>query len=406
MASTLAANGAFENLGGSYKSEIGAGGYPLDGVSFISKRRPVRPPTGSIPGVDSPIPTSTAKPNQNTNVVIPYTRTSSHAVANGDVVLVERVPQSKRGAPISGFSGQIGSLLGSACKVTTIGYLNKVLSTPENRFENLLDFENGLCPENPAHIFSPDGIAIGSDDESKNEGFDVEGRFASATASTFGKPNYPAIAVAVQGPALMLNEKKLLPGGVTQTMNPKDHCGAVVYVGLFSVRSPDPMDAPAFRMEFRTFTSVDVTRRRVLLSTADVRITSAWRLGTVMDSNAVQGPGTPMIRVHVDVNPIGPLLKIDTTSRPGFVQFEEALSPNGKNLGDNHGRSKEYRDAVARIRDAIEAAGGGVSVRVSVLQPITDMGAGDYVLVGDLFYTPDTQEADAANLLSEYWHIN
>ena len=113
-----------------------------------------------------------------------------------------------------------------------------------------------------------------------------------------------------------------------------------------------------------------------------------------------------MIRVHVDVNPIGPLLKIDTTSRPGFVQFEEALSPNGKNLGDNHGRSKEYRDAVARIRDAIEAAGGGVSVRVSVLQPITDMGAGDYVLVGDRFYTPDTQEADAANLLSEYWHIN
>ena len=401
MALRVAPNSGFENLRGSYKNEIGPGGYPLDGVSFVSKRRAVQPPNGPVPGPDAPVPTTTAKPNKQTNVAIPYTRTAAHSISNGDVVLVERVSENRRGNP--SFGCRVGSHLGSACRVFTLDFVNREMDDESHRLPAVNAFRSDSA--HPANSFRPDGILISSENGITSDSFTLSNTPYAAKEPTFAQNNYPALAVAVQGPALMLNEKKMLPSrGITQTVNPKSPCGAVVYVGLFCV----PADAQ-FKMEFRLFTSVEI-RGGLVLASASTLLASAWRLGTVMDSNAAPGPGAHMIRVNVDINPIGPLDVIDPVmvGAPPVECVRFIFDPDkgyGKNLMHYYGRSARYRQAVDSISTSIQSSADpdAANVPTSQLSAITDMGAGDHVVYNGRMFTPSKRSQPAHEILEERW---
>ena len=273
----------YEGLGGGYRTEIGPGGYPLDGVQFVSKARSVQPPVGRVPGPDAPIPASTAKPNRQSNVTIPYTRTATRPIERAEIVFVHRSSNAARSHVVVSNVARAGAP--TASPVASVAQLNEMLALPENHADDENEIKNGAMQS-----WTLDGVVLalenGDDDDAGNLVGD----------------NFPAIAVAVQGPALLQN------GDGKRVQERSEGCGGVLYVALVA---DDVPGSAKIMGKLVCFSSFDVTRHENSAPGDSANplgktLLRVWKLGRVLDSVAApelrrKGKGSSMVKVCVSV---------------------------------------------------------------------------------------------------------
>lgn len=93
MLAAVAPDSRYENLR-EYIIANGAGGRPTAVRAFDqSARQPVNLPTGTLPGVKTPIPNSSARPGKQTNQRIPYARLCFNFPADGNPLIKQEIQE-------------------------------------------------------------------------------------------------------------------------------------------------------------------------------------------------------------------------------------------------------------------------------------------------------------------------
>ena len=295
LTSLVSPSPRFENLGGGYKTDSSLGGEGFDSVAFITGRKPLNLPTDALPGISTPIPTTTQKPNRTSNIPIVYPRTSSAYVQSGEIVFVDKYSDggigNKRANP--GMRGGAGV---SNARVATIEQVNSILAS-EPPVPNQGDIVKEPAPGEQAHEalrWNLDGVCLSIDTD---DAIDM----MPGHASTSDHRAYPLLNVVVQNHALTLSDEEGDMYGSQAWTGPRiesrkvcpkgSAAGAVVYVGLFA----EATDGGNFIGKLRRFCSSDVTSGKERLD----NIQRAWQLGKVVDTNSATKPRKVTIAIRI-----------------------------------------------------------------------------------------------------------
>lgn len=132
MIAAVAPNPAYENLR-DYVIANGGGGRPTAVRAFDqSARQAVNIPTGALPGVKAPIPTSSARPGKQTNQRIPYARISfsfpstpavpleSQILREGDISFVHRPTNANGNFSLPGHGPNRASTCGNIAQMNAM----------------------------------------------------------------------------------------------------------------------------------------------------------------------------------------------------------------------------------------------------------------------------------------------
>ena len=286
-------SGVYENLAGGYKTGSRLGGEGFDSVGYVSGRKAMQPPTAQPPGPNVPIPTSTQKPNQMTNVGIPYARTCLSFVEAGEVVLLSKVTDAGR-ASNAHAAVRTGAGTGSLATICSVESANAELADAASTAtpgRPLVD------PDHPANKYTVDGVLSSYDLDDMPSKQDKKAHMY-----------HPLLNVIIQGRADVINDAS------RRIQEAKAFAGGVLYVALIA----EQRDDQTWKHRFVRFSSTQLLFGKLKWGAAgfnindppvDVVVLKAWRVGTCTDTNK-RKDGTPLVTVMVDVR------EMETTFRP------------------------------------------------------------------------------------------
>lgn len=331
MLAAVAPSDRFENLR-NYVIGNGSGGRPTAVRGFDQNaRQPVTPPTGALPGVKTPIPTSSSRPGKATNQRIPYSRLSfnfpttgnpliKQTMQEGDISFVHRPNNTNDVHSLPGHGANRASTIGN------IFQLNIMLSNHDagNRGNLTMDPRNSPfgkpnAPtwsekwENCTAIgrWSPDGVIIGTEHQ-HGTSMPLVGTENSSPGDLWN--------ICVQGPTPLKNNF-VSPTQLAISYTEQNIDGGIrvmdkVFVGLFAQENRNDVGINQFySFYWRPFTNRQLLYINLAAFAASrvaphpgslnvtagptagdfTRMVAAWRIGTVMDANLSLG------RVQINV---------------------------------------------------------------------------------------------------------
>ena len=308
-----------------------------------SARQPVDKPTGALPGVKTPIPTSSARPGKATNQRIPYARLCFNFPTTGNPLMKQEAQEGDisfvhRPANVNGAYSLPGHGPNRASTIGNIAQMNAMLSNhdPANRGDVTMP-PTLPDPANPARRiaaspfgnlnapswterwaacsalgrWTPDGVVIGS-----------EHQHGTPMALVGGAASNPGDLwnICVQGPTPMKNNyvtpTDLASSYTEQNIDSGPRVLDKVFVGLFAQENRDAAGVNQYySFYWKPFTSrqllginlAGAAGARVapapgVLNQAAgptagdfARLVSVWRIGTIMDARLTKG------RVQINV---------------------------------------------------------------------------------------------------------
>lgn len=398
MLAAVAPDSRYENLR-DYIITNGGGGRPTAVRGFDqSARQPVQLPTGTLPGVKTPIPTSSARPGKATNQRIPYARLCFNFPTTGNPLMKQEVQEGDitfvhRPNNVNGTFSLPGHGPNRSSTIGNIAQLNAMLANhaAQNRGDLTMDPADSPFGVPRAATWSerwaqctalgrwtPDGVVISSEHEHGTP-IPLVGGMASNPGDLWN--------ICVQGPTHMKNNyvspTSLALSYTEQNIDSGMRVLDKVFVGLFAQENRDAAGTNQFySFYWKPFTSrqllaVDLAAdaaARVApapgsLNTTSgptagdfTRIVSAWRVGSIMDAHLSEG------RVQINViieewplewlrNQFNPLvgasvaLRMPSTAPPvgTAIQVLAAVAPNLNNAAPGRNFVVLYQNLYTRF---------------------------------------------------------